>query len=253
MPPVLGPRSPSKTRLKSCAGCSGTTVSPSVRQNSETSGPSRNSSTTTRPPAFDRHSRACSSASVRSSVTTTPLPAARPSSFTTYGAPNWSNATSTSSRLSHTCAIAVGTPALAMTSFANALLPSSRAAAPLGPKVANPAARRWSATPSTSGPSGPTTTRSTPSCAASSAAAAGSVEVERVDLRLRGDPRVAGRRVQLLDVGVRGESADQSVLTSTRTEHQDLHAREPTRAGTAPDRRPPRSRLADANEPLKRP
>ena len=50
-----------------------------------------------------------------------------------------------------------------------------------------------------------------------------------MELRLRGDPGVAGRRVQLLDVGVRGESADQGVLTSTRTENQDLHGAESLR------------------------
>ena len=44
MPPVFGPVSPSPMRLKSCAGSSGTTVAPSVTQNSDTSGPSRNSS-----------------------------------------------------------------------------------------------------------------------------------------------------------------------------------------------------------------
>ena len=41
MPPVLGPVSPTPTRLKSCAASSGTTVSPSTTQNSDTSGPSR--------------------------------------------------------------------------------------------------------------------------------------------------------------------------------------------------------------------
>ena len=41
MPPVFGPLSSSPTRLKSWAGSSGTTVSPSTRQNSDTSGPSR--------------------------------------------------------------------------------------------------------------------------------------------------------------------------------------------------------------------
>ena len=41
MPPVLGPASPSPTRLKSCAGSSGTTVRPSDSANSDTSGPSR--------------------------------------------------------------------------------------------------------------------------------------------------------------------------------------------------------------------
>ena len=78
MPPVLGPRPPSKIRLKSCAGWSGYAVAPSHTANSETSGPSRNSSTTTRPQVA-----ACASASTRSVVTTTPLPAASASSFTT--------------------------------------------------------------------------------------------------------------------------------------------------------------------------
>ena len=48
MPPVLGPRPPSKMRLKSCAGWSGSAVVPSQTANSDTSGPSRNSSITTR-------------------------------------------------------------------------------------------------------------------------------------------------------------------------------------------------------------
>ena len=55
MPPVLGPWSSSPTRLKSWAGASGTTVLPSQRQNSDTSGPSRNSSMTTTPPSLARH------------------------------------------------------------------------------------------------------------------------------------------------------------------------------------------------------
>ncbi len=91
MPPVFGPSSPSSARLKSCAGWRGTTVTPSVIANRETSGPSRNSSMTTRSQAF-----ACALAASRSAVTTTPLPAASPSSFTTYGAPKASSASSTS-------------------------------------------------------------------------------------------------------------------------------------------------------------
>ena len=51
MPPVFGPVSPSRARLKSWAGSSGTAVTPSVTANSETSGPSRNSSITTVPQA----------------------------------------------------------------------------------------------------------------------------------------------------------------------------------------------------------
>lgn len=91
MPPVLGPSSPSSARLKSWAGWSGRTVSPSVMAKRETSGPSRNSSMTTRSQAL-----ACVLAASMSAVTTTPLPAARPSSLTTYGAPKASRASSTS-------------------------------------------------------------------------------------------------------------------------------------------------------------
>jgi hypothetical protein len=47
MPPVLGPASSSPTRLKSCAGRSGTTVVPSTRQNRDASGPSRKDSSRT--------------------------------------------------------------------------------------------------------------------------------------------------------------------------------------------------------------
>ena len=83
MPPVLGPVSPSPTRLKSCAGSSGTTVSPSTTQNSDTSGPSRNDSSSTGWPASSRLA-ACARAASRSAVTTTPLPAASPSSLTTH-------------------------------------------------------------------------------------------------------------------------------------------------------------------------
>ena len=162
MPPVFGPASSSPTRLKSCAGTSGTTVSPSQMQNSDTSGPDRNSSTTTAPSGLARQAFACSSASARSSVTTTPLPAASPSSLTTCGAPRASSASSTSATVVQTWAIPVGTSAADMTSLAKALLPSSRAASADGPKHAMPASRTASATPATSGASGPMTTRSTP-------------------------------------------------------------------------------------------
>ncbi len=92
MPPVFGPSSPSSARLKSWAGWRGTTVSPSVTAKSDTSGPSRYSSTTTR-----SHAAAWARAASRSSVTTTPLPAASPSSLTTYGAPKALRAASASS------------------------------------------------------------------------------------------------------------------------------------------------------------
>ena len=51
MPPVLGPVSPSPTRLWSCAEASGIAVSPSHSAKNEASSPSRNSSITTSAPA----------------------------------------------------------------------------------------------------------------------------------------------------------------------------------------------------------
>src|SRR4029079_17898200 len=87
----------------------------------------------------------------------------------TYGAPSWSRAAADSSAVVQTNALAVGTPAASITSLANALDPSSRAALADGPNAAIPAVRTASATPPTKGASGPTTTRSMPSEAASAA------------------------------------------------------------------------------------
>src|SRR5271163_567434 len=164
MPPVLGPASPSPTRLKSCAASSRTTVSPSTTQNSDTSGPSRKDSSSTGCP--DSSSPAAwARATSRSGVTTTPLPAANLSSFTTQarspvGGPNRSSAASKYAGLSTISLEAVRTPAAPITSLAKALDPSISAAALLGPKQAMPASRTASATPSTNGTSGPMTTRS---------------------------------------------------------------------------------------------
>ena len=58
--------------------------------------------------------------------------------------------------------VAVRTPAAVITSLANDFDPSMRAASFVGPKQAMPAARTVSATPRTSGTSGPMTTRSAP-------------------------------------------------------------------------------------------
>ncbi|CAB4629732.1 unannotated protein [freshwater metagenome] len=78
IPPVFAPKSPSSARLKSCAGCIATMFLPSEIPNRDISGPFKNSSITTRV-----HESACANAASRSDVTTTPLPAASPSSFTT--------------------------------------------------------------------------------------------------------------------------------------------------------------------------
>ncbi len=148
---------------------------------------------------------ACSRASAWSRVTTTPLPAASPSSLTTYGGPNSTSARSISSASAQTKERPVGTPAAAITSLANAFDPSSRAAAAVGPKTGDAASghrvgdagdqwRLWPdddqshAEPLREGGDGLT--------------------VHRVDLvqgRDSGHPGVAGRRVHLVDSGIRGQ------------------------------------------------
>jgi hypothetical protein len=90
MPPVLGPVSPSPIRLKSCAGARGTARRPSHTTSSDSSGPIMPSSITTVRPASPKDSpaslaRRSASASARVGATSTPLPAAKPSVFTTQG------------------------------------------------------------------------------------------------------------------------------------------------------------------------
>ena len=70
---------------------------------------------------------------------------------------------------------AVGTPASRMTPLAKSFDPSSCAAAFEGPKTAKPALRNTSATPLTSGTSGPMTTKSTSNFVAKSQIASLSV------------------------------------------------------------------------------
>ena len=90
MPPVLGPVSPSPTRLWSCAVASGSAVSPSTRAKKLASSPGRNCSITISSPAAPNRcsasiSRAAARASSRVWAITTPLPAASPSALTTTG------------------------------------------------------------------------------------------------------------------------------------------------------------------------
>ena len=92
MPPVFGPLSPSQTRLWSCAEASGIAVSPSHSAKNEASSPTRQSSITisqARLPkaAAEHHVDGGFGLLARVSATTTPLPAASPSAFTTIGAP----------------------------------------------------------------------------------------------------------------------------------------------------------------------
>ena len=164
---------------------------------------------------------AWSRAASRSSVTSTPLPAARPSSLTTYGGPKSSRAAAASSGVPATWDRPVGTPAAAITSLANALLPSIRAAAADGPKQAMPAAVTASATPATSGASGPMTTRLTPSCCASAVTDGGVGRVDRVVVGQQCGARVARRGVHRLHLRIAGQGQHQRVLAAARADHQD--------------------------------
>ena len=181
IPPVFGPRSPSKIRLWSWALPSGIARRPSASAKNDTSGPTRHSSITRREPAFPNArssmaARTAVSASARSAATTTPLPPARPSALTTTGKPKWSPATAASadSAVSHTRYRAVGIPAASMNFFENTFDVSSAAALLGGPTMDRPAARKTSARPRSRAASGPTTVRSMPSRPASASMACGS-------------------------------------------------------------------------------
>src|SRR3982750_923297 len=86
-------------------------------------------------------------------------------------------------------------------SLVNPLEPSSCAAAALGPKTAIPAARRASATPATSGASGPTTTRSMACCSAAATTAAGSHGSIAVPSAQRAMPGFPGPAISLPQLG----------------------------------------------------
>ena len=134
MPPVLGPVSPSPTRLKSCAGCSGTTVAPSVTAKSETSGPSRYSSMTTRAArgrVGERLRQVGGHDDALAGGQAVVLHDVRRAELVQRGVRPRRGRAQASAR-------AVGTPAAAITSLANSLEPSSRAAAADGPKQSMP-------------------------------------------------------------------------------------------------------------------
>ncbi len=165
MPPVFGPRSPSRARLASRAGASASTRSPSQSASTDASRPSSRSSIRIRAPlspkrCSTRQARTAWSASAIVSQTKTPLPAASPSALMTTRPPASAMLAWAAATVSQTVNRAVGTPASSMTDLANTFDPSRRALAAVGPNVRMPAASSRSARPATSGASGPITTRS---------------------------------------------------------------------------------------------
>ena len=188
--------------------------------------------------------RACSTASRRSPVTTTPLPAASPSALTTYGGPNSSRARLASAAVLQVRAAAVGMPAADITCLAKDFEPSIAAAAWLGPKQATPAARTASATPATSGASGPITTRSAPVLAASAVTLAGSAAATSWISARRAMPGLPGAACKPVtppsraSARVRACSRPPDPMTRTRT------------AASLPGRMPPRpGRIASDQGP----
>ena len=89
MPPVLGPLSPSPTRLWSWAVPMGRQSVPSERMKKLASSPSMNSSMTTdiSPNSPSKMASMAAWASATVMATVTPLPAASPSALITMGAP----------------------------------------------------------------------------------------------------------------------------------------------------------------------
>ena len=151
MPPVFGPASPSPRRLWSCDVASGNTWLPSTIAMKLASSPSRNSSTTTLSPAGPKRpaNMACvvSTASSVVAQITTPLPAARPSAFTTSGAFCARIQAGSKSLRVKVAYAAVGMPWRFRKSFVKAFEPSRRAARRLGPKQRRPSAANASVTP----------------------------------------------------------------------------------------------------------
>ena len=140
MPPVLGPVSPSPTRLKSCAGNSGTTVCTVDDAEQRYFGAVEKGLQQHRMPVLEQPG------GVRTrddrGPPSPPRPCPRPdrSSLTTQagspaGGPNRSSAASNFAGLSTISLLAVRTPAASMTSLAKALEPSMRAASAAGPEA----------------------------------------------------------------------------------------------------------------------
>ena len=98
-----------------------------------------------------------------------------------------------------------------------------RAASFVGPKQAMPAARTASATPSTSGTSGPITTRSAPMRCASCATASPEVTSTSYWSAIDRRPGVAGRDGQLLHLRVSAQREQQRMFTGSGSDHEDAH------------------------------
>ena len=165
---------------------------------------------------------ACS-ASTGLVATTTPLPPARPSAFTTIGTPRRrtnSSAAAASLNFSH---FAVGMPTASQSSLVKLLLPSSCAAAAVGPQQGMPAAVIASVTPATSGASGPGTHEVDLVVARECDERTDVQHADRHVLGTLRDARVARRAPELRQQRRAGNLPAQRVLTAARPDDQNPH------------------------------
>ena len=123
-----------------------------------------------------------------------------------------------------TRAIAVGTSASAMTCLANALDASSWAAALPGRTRGCRWRGRASETPAARGASGPTTTRSTPSRWPAPSRRRGRLRVDRVRRDQLADAGVAGGSVDLGYDRVSQQGADNGVFAASGANDENLHS-----------------------------
>ena len=248
MPPVFGPASPSPTRLKSCAGSSGTARAAVAHREQRHLGTGQVLLDQHRVPAVEHGQRVLDGR--RPVVGDDDALAGGQTVVLDHirRAAAGQRVVDLGRRSVTLTAAAVGTPAAAITSLAKAFDPSIRAAAAFGPKTAMPARRSSSAAPLTSGTSGPTTTRSGPTVSARSAMAAGSATSTGCAVASAPVPALPGRDVQLADAGVAAQRPEQGMFTSTGADDENAHVGQSI--GPEPDRvRPTGRRAADASRP----
>ena len=172
-----------------------------------------------------RHAWAAPSASARSAVITTPLPAARPSALTTYGGLELVGAPRRAAVIDVTAGDAPpGCRGARTGPCAHAFEPSIRAPSARRAEHGRPRSRSASASPATSGASGPTTVRSTSSRSASGDDPA---DVVRRDVHAAGElarsPGCPGAATSSATEGLRASRHTRACSRPPAADDQDPH------------------------------
>ena len=102
-----------------------------------------------------------------------------------------------------------------------------RAASFDGPKQAMPAARTASATPSTSGTSGPMTTRSASELLGESTTSSPAVMSTSYCSAIVAVPALPGATASACDLGVSTQREQQRMFTGTGSDYEDAHGDQP--------------------------